>query len=118
MRYSRREGPLQTGLAYNEYPDIKNQPSIWNLNGKIIAFASGEDSGYKPNIQSSYALRLDYSPPQLSLQIDGRIYDLNHGRVILLGSDGSVVQKLLDLPYADAPDEAFEQVIKDSLSGS
>lgn len=107
------EDPLQTGLEYSEYPDIKNQPSIWKFQGKINLLAGEKDSNGKAKIRSSYALLLDYSPPQMSLQIDGQLYDLNQGRVILLGQDGSIVQKLLDLPSADEPDAAFERVIND-----
>ena len=89
------EGFLQTGMQYQQRASRDDHPVLWDFKGKLNTYAGrqtrpdGEDDWEH---ERSYSLQFEHEPPALTLQIDGRTFDLEDGRVVLLRREGEPLQ--------------------------
>lgn len=95
------EGFLQSGMNYNQWGETPNSHLVWKFAGNINAF-SGKRSLVEGKTEwehkRSYPIEFQYEPPNLNLTLDGKQYDLERGRVLVLRESGDPVQLSLTPP--------------------
>lgn len=88
-------GFLQTGLEYSQYEDTKVSPSLWNFQGHINVLSGKRTVIAGKNHWANerrFSVDFDYSPPELTLSLAGKEYDLREGRVFVFKPSGYVKQ--------------------------
>lgn len=102
------DGFLQTGVNYTDYGNTINTSSLWKFRGHLNALKGRYkvDRAEKPAGRQQYdwkqkrrfELAFDYAPPNLTLSLDGKQYDLASGRVFVLRQKGELIQLPIDAP--------------------